>query len=690
MTRSNVFSHRRKIVGLSFAAAMLVAASCLPSALRADPVAPTASQRAITRTVAHLLAHNHLSGRELDDEVSRRCMKAFLKSLDPWKLYFYQSDIDELMKQQDELDDMVRDGDISFAYTVYAIYLQRIDERITLIDELLAAEHDFTVDEEMISDRDMVQYARTAAEARDKWRKRIKYSLLELKHNDDDEMEGEEAREKLTRRYHSLAKRMHQTDGEELLEMYLTAMSMAFDPHTSYMSPATLENFEILMGLELEGIGASLQSIDGYTVVKKIIQGGAADKDGRLKVEDKIVGARKDPESEMVDTVDMKLSDVVKMIRGPKDTVVELELISVETKERRKIKITRAKIELKDSEAHGAIFDNGTKPGGQPYKIGVIDLPSFYMDMDGARRGLPNFRSTTRDVRRILDDFNAKEVDALVLDLRRNGGGSLTEAINLTGLFIDGGPVVQVKDGKDQVEAFRDVNPGTSWSGPLVVLTSKFSASASEILAGAIQDYKRGLIVGDHATHGKGTVQNLMDLGQKFFGFANARPMGALKITTQQFYRPNGDSTQNRGVVADLELPSLTTHLDVGETDLDYPVAFDSVEALDFPRTSYVDDAVCERLRNLSEQRLDNSEDFQKVIKNIARYKEQKERKFVTLNEAKYLEERAELNAEAEERKTIENISDPDKPAIERDYYLDEALDIVVDYLNLRQVAKVN
>jgi len=689
MTRSNVFSRRWKVVGLSFTAAVVIAVGCLHSALWADPVGPDASQRHVTRAVAHLLAHEHLLGRELDDEISHRCMKEFLKSLDPWKLYFYQSDIDELMKHQDELDDMVREGDISFAYTVYATYLQRIDERIELIDELLAAEHDFAADDEMISDRDMVQYARTAAEARDKWRKRIKYSLLELKH-DDDEIEGEEAREKLTRRYHSLAKRMHQTDGEELLEMYLTSVSMAFDPHTSYMSPGTLENFEIMMGLELEGIGASLQSVDGYTVVKKIIPGGAADKDGRLKVEDKIVGARKDPEGEMVDTVDMKLSDVVKMIRGPKDTVVELELVSVETKERKKIKITRAKIELTDSEAHGAIFDNGSKSNGQPYKIGVIDLPSFYMDMDGARRGLPNFRSTTRDVRRILDDFTAKEVDAVVLDLRRNGGGSLTEAINLTGLFIDDGPVVQVKNGKDQVQAFHDVTPGTSWSGPLVVLTSKFSASASEILAGAIQDYRRGLIVGDRSTHGKGTVQSLMDIGQRLLGFSNARPMGALKITVQQFYRPNGDSTQNRGVVADVELPSLTTHLDVGETDLDYPVAFDSVKSLDFPRTSYVNDAVCERLRYLSEQRRNDSEDFQKVIKNIARYKEQKERKTVTLNEAKYLEERAELNAEAEEHKTLEDIANPDKPAIERNYYLDEALDIAVDYLNLRQVAKVN
>lgn len=687
MTRSNVFAKHRKSLGLSFAVAILMAVGCLCPALWADPVGPTANQRHVTRAVVHLLTHQHLSGRELDDEISQRCLKAFLKTLDPWKLYFYQSDVDEFTKHENDLDDMIRDNDVSFAFTVYNTFLQRIDERVTLIDELLAMEHDFTADEQMIKDRKLARYARTAAEARDKWRKRIKYSLLDLK---TEKIEGEKAREKLTRRYHSMAKRMHQTDGEELLEMYLTAMSMSFDPHTSYMSPSTLENFEIMMRLKLEGIGASLQLVDGYTVVRRIIPGGAADKDGRLKIEDKIVGVRKDPESEMVDTVDMKLSDVVKMIRGSKGTIVELEVVPVDNPERKKIKITRAKIELKDSEAHGEVFDDVEGPGGRTYKIGVIDLPSFYMDMEANRRGDPNYKSTTRDVRRILDGFNQQEVDAVVLDLRHNGGGSLTEAINLTGLFIDKGPVVQVKNANDRVSAYPDDVPGTSWSGPLLVLTNKFSASASEILAGAIQDYRRGLIVGDHATHGKGTVQSLMDISQRLFGLPNARPMGALKITVQQFYRPNGESTQNRGVVADLELPSLTTHFDVGETDLDYPVAFDKVPPANFPRTDYVDQSVCDRLRHLSDQRRSNSEDFQKVLKDITRYKQQKERKYVTLNEAKFLAERAELNADEEEKKIYEDHADPNKKEIERDYYLNEALAIAVDYLNLRQVAKAN
>jgi len=580
---------------------------------------------------------------------------------------------------------MARKGDIAFAYEVFKTFLQRVDERVQLIDELLDMEHDFTADEEMISDPDMTRYPQTAAEARDRWRKRIKYDLLVLK---VDEMEGQEARDKLHRRYHSIAKRLHQTDAEELREMYLTALTNAYDPHTSYMSPSTLENFEIMMRLELEGIGASLQSVDGYTVVKKIIQGGAADRDGRLKVEDKITGVGQGPEGEIVDIVDMKLSDVVKMIRGKRGTVVRLEVITGDTQARKVIDITRDKIELTDSEARGEVFTDGQKADGMPFKIGVIDLPSFYMDMTGARQGIPDFKSTTRDVRKILDDFNEKGVDAVVLDLRRNGGGSLTEAINLTGLFIDEGPVVQVKGTSGAAQPYNDLNPGMAWSGPLVVLVSKFSASASEILAGAIQDYHRGLIVGDHATHGKGTVQSLTDLGRQLFLLPNS--LGALKITMQQFFRPSGDSTQNRGVLSDIELPSITTYLDVSESDLDYAMQFARVEPLEFKRTGYLDDALRTQLTQLSQRRVAESEDFRDVLKDIAKYKEQKSRKTITLNEEKFLKERAELNADKKEQEELEELNDPNNNGIERDYYLDEAIAITIDYLNLRQVARAN
>ena len=352
---------------------------------------------------------------------------------------------------------------------------------------------------------------------------------------------------------------------------------------------------------------------------------------------------------------------------------------------RKVVKVVREKIELKDSEAKGAIFETGRKADGTPYRVGVIDLPSFYRDMAGDRAGLPNFRSTTRDVHNILDDFNRKHVDAVILDLRYNGGGSLPEAISLTGLFIGEGPVVQVKDSEGRVQHLDDTGSEMVWSGPLVVLINKFSASASEIFAGAIQDYGRGLIVGDHSTHGKGTVQSLMDLGQTLLHLPGA--MGALKITTQQFYRPDGDSTQKRGVLADVELPSVTTHLDVGEADLDYPVAFDSVAPLQYKHYNYISPAICDRLRQLSQQRVQASEKFQKVNRNIARYKEQKAKKFITLNEAKFLKEWADLSADKEEEKAIEKRSELSGNTIERDYYLDEALSIVADYVNLTHAA---
>lgn len=685
MIRSTVFASRRRacIVLLTLSAAL-----CLFPTLRADPVKPRMIDHHVAQQVARLLVQDHLSGHALDDEMSQRSLKSFLKSLDPWKLYFYQSDVDTFVTRQNDLDDMVRKGNIDFAYEVFGVFLRRVDERVALANELLATEHDFTADEQMTTDRDEVRYTRTVAEANDRWRKRVKYDLLMLK---VDEMEGKEAREKLTKRYNGFKRRMHETDGEELLEMFLTALSSSFDPHTSYMSPSTFENFLIMMRLELEGIGALLQADDGDTIVKSILPGGAAEKQGELKIEDKIVGVGEGAEGEMVDTVDMRLKDVVKMIRGKQGTDVRLEVIPADGSKRKVIRITRAKIELKDNEVRSKVFEAGRKPDGHPYQIGVIDLPSFYSDMEGQQNGVKEFKSSTRDVRRVLDDFRQKGIDAVVLDLRRNGGGFLGEAIRLTGLFIDEGPVVQVKDVDGRVTLRPDLEPGTAWSGPLVVLTSKFSASASEILAGAIQDHHRGLIVGDHATHGKGTVQLLRDIGEALFrGIPNSPQMGALKVTMQQWYRPNGESIQTRGVLADVELPSLTTHLDVGEADLDYPVSFDRVGPQRFKQLDYVDQAVCDRLRDLSEQRRRDSEDFQKVLRNIERYEQQKARKYVTLNEQKFLEERAEVNTEKKEREAIEELNELEQPPIERNYYLDEALAITVDYLNYRQLARAN
>lgn len=656
------------------------------SLVPAGLVSPRPNDRHVTNVVMSLIKHEHLSKHSLDDEISERGLNSFLRTLDPMKMYFNQSDVDEFMLRKHELDDMLEKKDISFAYTVFNRFLARVDQRVKMIDGLLKDEFDFALDEELLTDRDLVKYPRDEKELRDRWRRRIKYDLLVLK---GDKKEGKEAREKLQRRYQSFARRMHQADADELLEWYLTSITSSFDPHTTYMSPSTLENFRIQMRLNLEGIGAALQPIDGYTTVSKIIPGGAADEHGKLKAEDRIVSVGQGKSGEMVDVVDMKLSDVVQLIRGKAGTVVRLGVIPTGGSETKIYSITRAKIELKDSEARGEVIEEGKKADGSPVRIGVIDLPSFYMDMEAAGKGIENYKSTTVDVKRILEDFSEKKVDVVVLDLRRNGGGSLTEAIELTGLFIDSGTVVQVKNSDGDVQEYDDRDRGMSWSGPLVVVTSKFSASASEILAGAVQDYRRGLVVGDSSTHGKGTVQSLLELGKQLFRIPNPPNLGALKITMQQFYRPNGDSTQQRGVLADVTLPSLTDHMDVGEADLDYAIEFEKISAARYPRYNMVAPEIIQAVESRSKARISESEDFAKLIENIERYKAQKEKKKVSLNEEEFFAERAELDAEKEEEKQLEEQIQPDDEVIKRDFYFNEVLAITSDYFRLLQTNQI-
>jgi carboxyl-terminal processing protease len=659
------------------------------SLVPADLVDPRPNDRYVTGAVTTLIRDRHVAKQPLDDTISERGLTAFLKSLDPMKMYFLQSDIDEFMKEKDKLDDMLEKKEIKFAYNVFQRFLERIDERVKQIDELIEEELDFTQDEQMVTDADNISYPANLQEARDRWRQRIKYDMLILK---SDKMEDRAARDKLHRRYQSFAKRMHQTDADELLEMFLTAIISSLDPHTSYMSPTTLDNFRIQMRLNLEGIGAALQFEDGYTKVSKVIPGGAADKHGKLKAEDRIVGVGEGDDGEIVDIVDMKLNDVVQMIRGDAGTTVRLRVLPAGSTETQTYTITRALIELTDSEARGEVIVEpapGTEVGdsaGQEYRIGVISLPSFYMDMEAACRGDNNFKSTTRDVRKILEDFNTKGVDAVVLDLRRNGGGSLTEAINLTGLFIDRGPIVQVKHSDNRVETYEDNDSGSVWNGPLVVLTSKFSASASEILAGAIQDYGRGLVVGDSATHGKGTVQSLLDIGEKIFErLPNPPNLGALKLTQQQFYRPGGDSTQKRGVLADITLPSITDQMDVSEGDLDYALEFDRIPAARFRRMNMVSPDLIQQLTTRSQVRIGDCSEFAKLQRNIERYLEQKARKSVTLNEEKFFAERAELDADKEEQKQLEEQIDTADEVVTRDFYFNEVLAITHDYIRLLQ-----
>ena len=668
-------SRNEKLASLLSIALLVIFSGCLSAQEDTEEFGkPREADRQVSRIVANLMQRDHLSSRPLDDAISERAFDQYVKTLDSMKIYFLQSDIEEFDGWRTEIDDKMKKGDYQFAFAVFNRFLERVDQRVETANKWIDAKHDFSVQEEMLTERDDYEYAKTEAEAVERWRKRIKYNLLV--ENSVEEPE-EDPKDKLRKRYSSFARRMGQTDNDDVVEMYITAVTTSFDPHTTYMSKATYENFLIQMKLKLEGIGATLQATDdGYTVIKRLVPNGAADKQGELKVEDKITAVGQGETGETIDVTGWKLDDVVAKIRGKAGTMVRLVVLS-SSQETRTIKIVREKIELQDSAASGVVFEDGEKADGSPFKIGVIDLPSFYADMSGEVGGA----STTTDVRNILNDFNKQGVDALVLDLRRNGGGSLREAIDCTGLFIDRGPVVQVKDAYGRVLVHEDEQAGVSWTKPMVVMTSKFSASASEILAGAVQDYGRGLVVGDETTHGKGTVQSLVDLDRIFFRTQQTKnQFGALKITMQQFYRPNGDSTQKRGVLADVVLPSISNHMDVGESDLDFPVAFDKVPRATFNSYGLVNNKLLESLRAKSQQRIAASEKFQKEVQQIAKYVEFKERNTVSLNKEKFDARRKEFDAEEEDKKAIEEQINGDSE-IKRDFYMEEVLDITVDLM---------
>lgn len=692
---------------LSLGLVMIVAAMVAVGALqycRAEITAPTAEQRFIAKFVADAMPKQHLSHDPLDDETSKRAFKIFFDSLDMRKLYFYQSDVDAFRRDYaTELDDMVSEGDTKFAQLVFERFLQRVDERVATIEDLLEQEFDFSRDEEMVTDAELVGYPKDAAEARERWRQRLKYELLlrstqEVAEDDSDQggegsQESEspledrawrdaEVREELADRYRNFQRRMKQYDNDELLERFLTAVTTAYDPHTTYMSPASYENFLIMMRLSLEGIGAVLQDKEGKTTVVRVVPGGAAAKHGKLKKGDRIISVGQGEDGEMLDIVGMKLNKVVEKIRGEAGTTVRLGVMPANKKESVIYEITRAKIELEDSAAHGEVFEAGSKANGKSLKVGVVDLPSFYQDMKARKDHPSQFRSATHDVKRLLAGFKEEGVDAVVLDLRSNGGGSLIEAVELTGLFIDQGTVVQVKK-PQSVTSHADDDPGMAWDGPLVVVTSKLSASASEILAGAIQDYQRGLVVGDESTHGKGTVQTLVEVGKlvrPFLPDALVPNYGALKITVQQFFRPNGDSTQKRGVLADIVLPSITNHMDIGEADLDYAIDFKRIERGRFTPVDMVTPTIVDQLRDKSRKRIDQSEDFAQVLERIEAFKEQKARKSVTLNANEFFEAEDRTSEDDEKERLVEEQAEDRK--IERDFYLDEVLKITRDYVN--------
>jgi carboxyl-terminal processing protease len=676
---------------LTLGVAVLVA-----STIGASQLTGTANNdQGTAKLVAEMIAKYHISQKQIDDKTSQMLLKRMLKDLDPQKLYFLQTDVDEFSKYRDHLDDLIKVGNVDFARQMFDAYRLRLDERMAVAHKLIDAPHDFTLDETMNVDGDQISWAADVKELNERWRKRIKYDLLMLKLDKTAAAAApEDGLKRLHKRYDTLKRTAHETEEVEVLEMYLSALSHCFDPHSSYMSPATLEDFNIQMRLSLEGIGAALRGEDGYTTVAQVVPGGAAEKDGRLKVGDKIVAVGQE-DGDWVDIVEMKLSRVVRQIRGAAGTKVRLKVVTAagETVE---YSLVRQKVEMKSSEVKGEIIDAGKWLPGNTGRIGVINIPSFYRDFGGAQQGLDDFKSTARDVQKVLQSFRKDRgmdwaVDGIVVDLRMNGGGALSEAIEVSGLFIDRGPVVQVKEQNGKTKSHDDTESGVVYDGPLVVLCNRLSASASEIFAAAIKDYHRGIVIGDTTTHGKGTVQNVMPVSSQLFRLMNNQQnRGALKLTINQFYRVNGDSTQNRGVESDVVLPSIIDHMDLGESYLENSMAFDKVEPVRHVIYDMVNPGLIAAVKDASQRRVAADPKFQDMQKDIDRYLTRKNRKTVSLNEDTLRQEREDDKAadavakEEEEKETKPG----DAPIFADNEYNKEVLHIAVDYVQTLKQTK--
>lgn len=539
---------------------------------------PTGEQLLATELITAFMSQHHYKETALDDALSERILARYLEALDSNRSYFLRSDIEAFSEYETRLDDYLRAGRLEPAFDIFEVFAQRLDERVHHALRLLNTRFDFTVKESYVFDRSDKPWAANERRLDEIWRKRVKSDVLSLR------LAGQKPdriKKTLRARYESLRTSADQFRTEDVYQLFINAFTQSVEPHTAYLPPRESEDFEIRMSLSLEGIGAVLQSENEHTVVKEIVTGGPADEGDELQVDDRIMGVGQGEAGEIVDVVGWRLEDVVDLIRGPKGTMVRIQVLpkGAGAEGRPKvITITRREVALEDQAAHKSVIQ---VPGGDdgPTRIGVIKVPAFYMDYEAFAREDPNYRSTTRDVRRLLEELRAADVDGIIIDLRGNGGGSLTEATQLTGLFIESGPIVQVKDLTHKVEVLHDPDPGITYAGPLAVLVDGASASASEIFAGAIQDYRRGIVIGE-PTFGKGTVQTMIDLSEQI----GRKPgkLGQLTATIAQFYRVSGSSTQHRGVVPDIVFPSVGGGDEDGERALDNALPWDKIGSAGF------------------------------------------------------------------------------------------------------------
>lgn len=623
-----------------------------------DKLAANPEDKTIAALVARLLVRYHYAHHQLDETTSAKWLDRYLDALDPMHFFYLQSDVQEFAPYRDTIGKALWDkGDTSAANKIFRRFIERMDQQTAYVREALGTDKfDFTSNDTFVANRKDVPRPATIDEAKRIWRDRLRYEYLQEKLNNQ---KPEEIMKTLTRRYERTARTVHELDRDDIFEIYLTSLSQVYDPHSTYMGKASYDNFGIQMRLSLAGIGATLTSEDGYPKIDALVPGGPAARGGQVKAGDRITAVAQG-DNDFVDVVDMKLDNAVSMIRGPKGTPVRLKIIpadSMDSSVRKTVTIVRDVVKLEAQEAKARVID---LPGaaGKPERIAVLDVPSFYEDTSHRGEG---GKSTTTDVSRLLKKLKAEKVDGMVLDLRRNPGGSLTEAINLSGLFIKDGPVVQVKDTDGRVTVDRDPDPSIAYAGPLVVLTSRFSASASEILAGALQDYGRAVVVGDSSTHGKGTVQTLIELGPIFQeqGHKLSHDPGALKLTIQKFYRANGSSTQLRGVVPDIIVPSVSNVVALGEKGLDNAMQWDTIPASTYTKLDYVTQKQVKDLRMRSETRVAADPDFRYVKETVARFQKMKDDKTVSLNEAQRRKEKQIALALADaHRKDLANRKD--------------------------------
>ena len=617
---------------------------------------PSIDQRYATNLATKFLTNWHYKDTRLDDELSSKIFDGYLKLLDPNRVYFLATDIETFERYRSGLDDALRHSDLLPAYEIFNIYVDRVRQRVNYSRLRVKQPFDFTIDEYYPFDREDADWVQTTEELDGLWRLRVKNDYLRLKLTDKEDAAIVET---LSDRYDNLERRINELNTEDVFQFFMNAFAQSIEPHTAYLSPRTSANFEISMKLSLEGIGALLGRESEYTTISRVVVGGPAAQDGRLKAGDRITAVGQGREGKMVDVIGWRIDDVVDLIRGPKDTVVRLEVLPEDVSisgPTSVIDIVRNEVKLEEQAAKSEIIElpvdsSVGSSDNEVVKIGVINLPVFYLDFNGRATNKPDYRSSTRDVRKLIVELEEQGVQGIVVDLRNNGGGSLLEATTLTGLFIDKGPVVQVRNSSGRISLEEDVEPGMAWEGPLAVLVNRYSASASEIFAAAIQDYGRGLVVGE-PTFGKGTVQSLLDLDD--YAPSDTPGMGQLKITMAQFFRVNGGSTQNRGVVPDIRFPSAGDPDEYGERAYDNALPWTSIDSARFDPSGDLSHmaAVAD---NRHQGRIGDNQEFSWLLSDIDDYNMHSKEKKVSLLESVGREKMAEDETLRAERKAKRN-----------------------------------